>query len=77
VEIDDFLKAPPQCAQHTGSRHRSYWPSMDGGLYGGDGVGTRGEREWKGEMRENRRYQVTKNLLCDYCEDVIFCFVII
>jgi hypothetical protein len=50
---------------------RATGPLMEGGLYGGGGVG-RGGEEWKGKIRENMRDQVTGNLLSDYCEVVNF-----
>jgi hypothetical protein len=40
-------KAPPQRAPHTGSKHRSTWPLVEGGLYRRGRVG-RGGKEWEG-----------------------------
>jgi hypothetical protein len=59
-------KAPPQSAQHTRSRHRSYWPSMEGGLYGRGRIGRGGEKI--GRMRRVRLKTLrTWNLLCYIC----------
>jgi hypothetical protein len=44
-EVSVRAGSPPQCAPHTGSGHGSYWPSLEGGLYGRGGDRDGGEEK--------------------------------
>jgi hypothetical protein len=44
-EVSVCARSPAQCAPHTGSEHRSYWPSLEGGLYRRGGDRERGEEK--------------------------------